>query len=45
MLIIGDKEVNDKTVAVRKYGEGDQGAFDRDAFIDRVDEEDKSKKR
>ena len=33
MLVIGEKEVNDGKVAVRKQGKGDAGTMDTDAFI------------
>jgi threonyl-tRNA synthetase len=33
MLIIGEKEMNEKMVAVRKHGEGDQGTQPLSAFI------------
>jgi len=36
MLIIGEKEMNDKTVAVRKHKEGDQGSVSLQEFIDTV---------
>jgi len=39
MLIIGEKEVNDKTVAVRRHGIGDQGTQTITAFADMVKEE------
>ena len=44
LLIVGDKEVPNKTVAIRKYGVGDQGACALDSFIERLDEEARSKK-
>jgi threonyl-tRNA synthetase len=44
LLIVGDKEAKGNTVAVRKYGEGDQGAKDLNAFITQVCEEVKLKK-
>ena len=44
LLIIGDKEVKDNTVAVRKYGEGDQGARPLDSFVEQICEEVKQKK-
>lgn len=34
MLIIGEKEAEEKVVSVRKQGEGDQGTMDLSAFID-----------
>ena len=36
LLIIGDQEVKDGTVAVRKQGEGDQGAMQVEAFADTI---------
>jgi threonyl-tRNA synthetase len=33
MLVVGEKEMNDGAVAVRKHGEGDQGSVLLDAFI------------
>ncbi len=33
MLIIGEKEMNEGKVAVRKHGEGDKGAMDLEAFV------------
>lgn len=33
MLIIGEKEANDKTVSLRKQGEGDQGSMSIDEFV------------
>ncbi|MEJ8819897.1 threonine--tRNA ligase [Lacibacter sp. H407] len=33
MLVIGEKEVNEGKVAVRKQGKGDAGTMDTDAFI------------
>ncbi|MEO6833002.1 MAG: threonine--tRNA ligase [Chitinophagaceae bacterium] len=33
MLIVGEKESNDKTVSVRKHGEGDKGATTPEEFI------------
>ena len=33
MLVIGEKEMNDRKVAVRKHGEGDKGTADLDAFV------------
>ncbi len=33
MLVIGEKEVNDGRVSVRKQGKGDAGTMDADAFI------------
>ncbi len=39
LLIVGDKEVESKTVAVRKRVEGDQGSLDVNDFISKVKEE------
>ena len=39
MLIIGEKEVNEKKVAVRKQGKGDLGAQDVDTFIREIKSE------
>ena len=39
MLIIGEQEVSDGTVAVRKQGEGDQGALSVQAFADLINAE------
>jgi threonyl-tRNA synthetase len=39
MLVLGDKEVADGTVNVRKYGEQDQQVVDKDAFLAQVVEE------
>lgn len=44
MLILGEKEVNEGTLAVRHRGEGDIGAMNIDAFIARLQAEIKSKK-
>lgn len=33
MFVVGEKEMNENKVAVRKHGEGDKGAFDVDLFI------------
>ncbi len=44
LLIVGDKEVDNNSVAVRKYGEGDQGARDLSAFIQQICDEVTSKK-
>lgn len=33
MLVIGEKEMNEGLVAVRKHGEGDKGAMPLDAFV------------
>ena len=34
MLIVGEKEMNENTVSVRKHGEGDKGAVPVETFID-----------
>jgi threonyl-tRNA synthetase len=39
LLIIGEKEVEDGTIAVRKQGEGDKGAMKIDEFITFINEE------
>lgn len=39
MLIIGQKEVDNRTVAVRRHGEGDLGALSYDAFVERLQHE------
>lgn len=39
MLVIGDREVENKTVAVRKRGEGDKGAIGLPGFIEMVRED------
>jgi threonyl-tRNA synthetase len=36
MLIVGEKEMNEEKVAVRKHGEGDKGAVAVAAFIDEI---------
>jgi threonyl-tRNA synthetase len=36
MLVIGDKEVDEKSVSVRKRGEGDIGSMSIDALIDKL---------
>ncbi len=36
MLVVGDKEVQEGTIAVRKRGEGDKGAMAVDDFIENV---------
>jgi threonyl-tRNA synthetase len=35
MLIVGEKEVAENKVAVRKHGQGDQGSVLLDEFVDR----------
>ncbi len=44
MLVIGEKEVNENKVAVRRQGKGDVGVLSIDEFIALVDEEVKSKR-
>ncbi len=44
MLVIGEKEMEDGTVAVRKRGEGDLGAMNLDQFIAQLQEEITTKK-
>ena len=39
MLVIGDREVESETVAVRKRGEGDQGTVGFEHFVDTVTED------
>ena len=39
MLVIGDKEVEEQTVAVRKRGEGDKGTLPVKEFVDQIVEE------
>jgi len=36
MLIVGEKEMNERQVAVRKHGEGDKGAMPLEAFVEEV---------
>ena len=43
-LVVGDKEVEEGTVSVRRRGEGDIGAMSVDAFIQMLKDEDESKK-
>jgi len=44
MLVVGDKEVESGTVAVRQRGKGDIGAMKLDDFIAKLDDEIKNKK-
>ena len=44
MIIIGEKEENDKTISVRSRDNGDEGAVDLNSFIDRVTSEIKNRK-
>ncbi len=39
MLIIGEQEMNEKSVSVRKQGEGDKGSMPAEAFARMVEEE------
>ena len=39
MLILGDKEVENKQVGVRARGQGDIGAMDEEKFIEKIKEE------
>ena len=39
MFIIGDREIEDQTVSVRKHKEGDIGTFERSKFIDKLSED------
>lgn len=36
MLVVGEKEMSDSKVSVRKHGEGDKGSMDMEAFISEV---------
>ena len=44
MLVIGDKDIENKTVSVRARKDGDIGAMSLEEFIDRIVEEVKTKK-
>ena len=44
MLVIGEKEVNEEKVAVRRQSKGDLGTQTLDEFIEMADEEVKSKR-
>ena len=44
LLIVGDKEIKAKTVAVRQRGKGDLGQMATDKFIDIIKKEIASKK-
>lgn len=44
MLVVGEKEVNEGKVSVRKQGKGDAGTFEVDAFIAAAVEEIKERK-
>src|SRR6185312_13184770 len=39
MLVLGDKEMQDNKVAVRRHGEGDKGVMDTDKFVSQINEE------
>ena len=39
MLVIGEKEMNDRTVAVRRHGHGDQGVVSIADFAAQIKEE------
>ena len=39
MLVMGDKEIADSKVAVRKRGEGQIGVFGVDEFIEKINSE------
>lgn len=39
MLVLGDKEMQDKKVAVRRHGKGDQGVKDAEQFVIEINEE------
>jgi len=45
LLVVGDKEVQNNTVAVRKYAQGDQGMCAVDAFVEQLESEVQLKKR
>jgi threonyl-tRNA synthetase len=36
MLVVGDREAQEGTVAVRRHGQGDEGSVELDAFADRL---------
>ena len=36
MIVVGEKEENDKTISVRSRDNGDEGAVDLNSFIDRI---------
>ncbi len=44
MLIIGDQELRNNTVAVRSRGEGDQGVMNAELFLEQILDEIKNKK-
>jgi len=43
LVVLGDKEVAEKTVAVRKYGSGEQGVLSQEDFIGNLLEQLKNK--
>jgi threonyl-tRNA synthetase len=44
MLVIGEKEVNEKKVSIRRQGKGDLGAKDVDEFLNEIVEEVKERR-
>jgi len=38
MLVVGDREAEEGTVAVRRHGEGDEGSVPVDEFVARLGE-------
>ncbi len=44
LLIVGDKEVEAKTVSIRERGKGDGGAMPISSFLDKIKQEILSKK-
>lgn len=44
MLVLGEKEVNDKSISVRSRDKGELGAMALNAFVDMVEEEIKTRK-
>jgi threonyl-tRNA synthetase len=43
LLIIGDREINNHQVAVRKYSIGDQGSIPIEQFVQQIQQEIKNK--
>lgn len=39
MLVVGDKEMQDNKVAVRRHGEGDKGVMEAEKFVAQINEE------
>lgn len=39
MLVVGDKEMQDGKVAVRRHGEGDKGVIEAEKFVTQINEE------